>query len=95
MSAPNGSEGTRDALLPASPVPERQATGGVDRKSGRPAISCTGLFAYISSLLPAKGYRAAVFILMLSIMVQCFGIMMRVRERRQQSKQEVHQQLKP
>ena len=23
MSAPNGSEGTRDALLPASPVPER------------------------------------------------------------------------
>lgn len=46
MNAPNGSEGTRPAILPASPVPERQATGGVDRKSGRPAISCTGLFAF-------------------------------------------------
>ena len=47
MNAPDGSEGTRDALPQASPVPERQATGSVDRKSGRPAISCTeslGLF---------------------------------------------------
>lgn len=47
MSAPNGSEGTRDALLPASPVPERIATDGVERKSRRPAISCTGLFALL------------------------------------------------
>ena len=45
MNAPKGSEGTRDALLPASPVPERQATESVDRKSGGPAISWTGLFA--------------------------------------------------
>jgi hypothetical protein len=43
MNAPKGSEGTRDALLPASPVPERQAMESVNRKSGRPAISCTGL----------------------------------------------------
>ena len=46
MKAPKGSEGTRDALPPASPVPERQATDGVDRKSGRPAISWTGLFGH-------------------------------------------------
>ena len=45
MNAPDGSEGTRDALPTASPVPERQATASVDRKSGRPAISWTGLFA--------------------------------------------------
>ena len=48
MNAPNGSEGTRDALPPASPVPERQVTDGVERKSGRPAISWTGLFALFS-----------------------------------------------
>ena len=41
MNAPIGSEGTGDAE--ASPVPERQATDGVDRKSDRPAISRTGL----------------------------------------------------
>jgi len=40
-----GSEGTRDALLPASPVPERQVTVASARKTERPAISCTALFA--------------------------------------------------
>ena len=34
-----GSEGTRDALLPASPVPERRATAASARKLERPAIS--------------------------------------------------------
>ena len=46
MNAPNGSEGTRDATLGASPVPERQATASVDRKLKRPAISWTGLFGH-------------------------------------------------
>ena len=35
----NGSEGTRDALLPASPVPERQTKDPAARKLERPAIS--------------------------------------------------------
>jgi hypothetical protein len=46
-----GSEGTRDALLPASPVPERRTTVGFKRTTGRPAISCTALLAIISSFL--------------------------------------------
>ena len=47
MNALNGSEGARDALLPASPVPERKATASVDRKFDRPAISCTGLLGLL------------------------------------------------
>jgi len=34
-----GREGTRDALPPASPVPERQVTEPSARKTERPAIS--------------------------------------------------------
>ena len=49
MNAPKGSEGTRDAILPASPVPERQATESANRKLDRPAISWTGLFALFLS----------------------------------------------
>jgi len=56
MNAPNGSEGTRPAFLPAGPVPERQATDSVDRKSGRPAISWTGLLAIFIRL--SFRYRA-------------------------------------
>jgi hypothetical protein len=41
------SEGTRDALLPASPVPERRVTVEIERTTGRPAISCTALFGFI------------------------------------------------
>ena len=56
MNAPEGSEGTWDALLPASPVPERQTTESANRKSKRPAINCTGSLAIFvpsgNSLLP-------------------------------------------
>jgi hypothetical protein len=44
------SEGTRDALLPASPVPERRVTVDFERTTGRPAISCTALFALFDLL---------------------------------------------
>ena len=37
--AENGSEGARDALLSASPVPERRVTVVSNRKLDRPAIS--------------------------------------------------------
>ena len=46
-----GSEGTRPALLPAGPVPERWNVGLVFIETTHgPAIGCTGLFAYIHSL---------------------------------------------
>jgi len=47
LIAENGSEGARDALLPASPVPERRATVASARKLERPAINCTALFAFL------------------------------------------------
>jgi len=47
----NGSEGTRPALLPAGPVPERLITVAVARKSPRPAISWTSPFGHIVFML--------------------------------------------
>ena len=43
--ANTGSEGTWDALMAASSVPERQTSGAVNRKLDRPAITCTALCA--------------------------------------------------
>jgi hypothetical protein len=56
-----GSEGTRDALLFASPVPERRITVEFERTTDRPAISCTALFALFDSWSDVASYLACVW----------------------------------